>query len=148
MRHFKKVASRRRGTTCRAPTVANVPRRDKACAQNRAPKRDNPSCNSFATGNNSVHARIHPGQDCKFLRLHTSPDGRICIYMILAMTELRCHLANRSLPDRLVLVMGRIAILAIAGWLAVASGFAQSSASPSSPVAVSAQDGNPAAAAP
>jgi type II secretory pathway component GspD/PulD (secretin) len=68
--------------------------------------------------------------------------------MILAMTELRCHLANRSLPDRLVLVMGRIAILAIAGWLAVASGFAQSSASPSSPVAVSAQDENPAAAAP
>jgi len=68
--------------------------------------------------------------------------------MILSMTEPRCHLANRSLPDRLVIVAKCFAILAIAGWLAVASGYAQSSAGPSSPVGVSAQAENPASTAP
>jgi type II secretory pathway component GspD/PulD (secretin) len=68
--------------------------------------------------------------------------------MILAMIEPRCHLAIRSLPDRLVMVTRRLAILTMAGMLATAPSFAQSSASPASPASVSAQAENSAAPVP
>src|ERR1700692_4441837 len=60
------------------------------------------------------------------------PDGRICIYMILAMIQPRCHLAIRSQTDRLVMVARRFAAMTFAGLLLVAPVLPQSSGGASS----------------
>src|ERR1700674_1384738 len=72
-----------------------------------------------------------------------SPDGRICIYMILAMIQPRCHLAIRSQTARWVMFARRFAAATFAGMLMVAPVFPQSSAGPSSPVAAPAQAAPP-----
>ena len=115
------VAVRSRFTSHRCRVKAQ------ACTQNGARKGTPSSCNSFATGNTSVHGPSTPGQVYKFLPPGASPDGRICIYMILAMIQPRCHLANRSRTDRWFLVARRFAAVAFAGLLIVAPVLPQSS---------------------
>ena len=72
-----------------------------------------------------------------------SPDGRICIYMILAMIQPRCHLTIRCHTDRRVSLVTRIAAISFAGLLLVAPAWPQSSSSPSSPAAAPAQSKPP-----
>ena len=64
-----------------------------------------------------------PVGNAKFRPSCASPDGRISIYMILAMIQPRCHLANRSrtggvspLARRMVAVAGAGLLLAVTAW--------------------------------
>ena len=77
-----------------------------------------------------------------------SPDGRICIYMILAMIQHRCHLAIRRYMDRRVSLARRLAAISFAGLLLVAPVLPQSSGSPSSPAVAPAQPTSPSTPAP
>jgi hypothetical protein len=83
-----------------------------------------------------------------FYSLAASPDGRICIYMILAMIQSRCHLAIRSQTDRLVMVAKRFATVTFAGLLIVAPVLAQSSGGTSLPVSRPTQGTPPSAPPP
>src|SRR6185437_1952281 len=67
------------------------------------------------------------------------PDGRIGIYMILAMIEPRCHLGNRSLSDRVVMLARRFAALGIAGLLSIVPASSQTYTGSGSHTAVTAQ---------
>jgi general secretion pathway protein D len=78
-----------------------------------------------------------------FHRPHAAPDGRIGIYMILAMIQSRRHLAIRPQAGRLAAVARRFAALAIAGILIVAPALPQSSGGSASPAAAPAQAASP-----
>ena len=65
-----------------------------------------------------------------FYRLRTAPDGRIGIYMILAMIQPRRHLAIRPYFGRLALHLRRFTTVAIAGFLIVTPALPQTSGTP------------------
>jgi Flp pilus assembly secretin CpaC len=83
-----------------------------------------------------------------FYRLGASPDGRICIYMILAMIQPRCHLSIRSPTNPLSRVAWRSVAIAFAGLLIVPTVLPQSSGSPLSSTPAPAQASLPSTPSP
>src|SRR5579863_1420900 len=130
---------RLRSASADDPTTANLSSQRQRTRAKWSPQGAPSSCNSIATRNTSVHAPSAWVKVVSSYRPRASPDGRMCIYMILAMIQPRCHLAIRHRTDRFVRAARRFAAVAFAGLFIVAPVLPQSSGGPSSPVAAPAQ---------